>query len=256
MSSKSIPRLNDSGYRILAEMADSSPHIFVSGDTAQLIEELEHQAQRQGVSPYASSRINLTVSLDPLNEVDRKGPSTDAHYAPILRQAVSGISSKQADQGSFWTSINCFLLSSYVSKRWGSRNNENPDSFVERHWLWIGRQGRIWNVAARLWWLGEMALRSSEFSVHSAHTLLTIMANNTVLFHNIMFRKFASNPVLVAAIYDTALAGNIYLFRKKYADKFCISLNVKADTFNILDYYELYQIVENCLPLKEPGLSR
>ena len=256
MSSKSIPRLNDGGYRILAEMADSSPHLFVSGDTAQLIEELEHRAQQQGVSPYASSRIDLKVPLDPLNQVDRKGPSTDAHYAPMLRQAVSGISSKQADQGSFWASVNCFLLSPYVSKRWGNRNNENPDSFVERHWLWIGKQGRLWNAAARLWWLGEMALRSSEFSVHSARTLLTIMANNTVLFHNIMYRNFACNPVSVAAIYDTALAGNPYLFRKKYAEKFCISLNIKADTFNILDYYELYQIVENCLPLKTPGLSR
>lgn len=252
MSSKSIPRLNDSGYRILAEMADSSPHIFVSGDTAQLIEELEHQAQRQGVSPYASSRINLTVSLDPLNEVDRKGPSTDARYAPILRQAVAGISSEQADQGSFWASINCFLLSSYVSKRWSSRKS----NFVERHWLWIGKKGRLWNATARLWWLGEMALRSSEFSIHSSRTLLTVMGNNTGLFHAIMDRKFASNPVLVAAIYDTSLAGKPYLLDKEYANDLCTKLRAKADTFNILDYYELYQIVENCLPLKEPGSSR
>ena len=256
MSLKNIPRLNDNGYRILDEMADSAPHIFTSGNTAQLIEELEQRAQRQGVSPYVDSKINLKVSLDLLNQVDRKGPSTDARYAPILRRAVAGILSEQANQGLFWTSINCFLLSPYISKRWSSSNikNTKPNNFVNRHWLWIGKQGRLWNATARLWQLGELALRSSEFSVHSSHTLLTVMANNTGLFHAIMFSKFASNPVLVAAIYDTALAGNPLLFQKKHAKKLCVNLNVKSDTFNILDYYELYQIVENCLPFKAHGL--
>lgn len=256
MSSNNIPRLNDSGYRILYEMADSTPHIFISGNTAQLIEELEHRAQRLDVSPYVDSRINLKVSLDPLNRVDRKGPSTDARNVPILRRAVAGISSEQADQGIFWASINCFLLYPYISKRWSSSNikNTKPNIFINRHWLWIGKQGRIWNAAARLWWLGELALRSSEFSIHSSHTLLTVMANNTGLFHAVMFSKFASNPVLVAAIYDTALAGNPLLFQKKHAKKLCVNLNVKSDTFNILDYYELYQIVENCLPFKAHGL--
>lgn len=253
MSLKNIPCLNDSGYRILSEMAGSSPHIFTSGNTAQLIEELEHRAQRQGESPYADSSINLKGSLDPLNRVDRKGHSTDACNVSILRRAVAGISSEQADKGSFWTSINCFLLSPYISKRW---SNKKPNSYVKRHLLWIGKQGRLWNAAARLWWLGEMALRSSEFSIHSSRTLLTVMANNTVLYHNIMYRKFASNPVLVAAIYDTALAGKAYIFQKRHAEKLCINLNVKADTFDVLDYYELYQIVENCLPLRAPGSPR
>lgn len=252
MNSKNIPQLNDGGYRILTEMADSSPHIFISGDTDQLIEELEHRAQRQSVTPYVDSRINLQVSLDLLNQVDREGPSTDARYAPILRRAVAGISSEQADQGLFWASINCFLLSPYISKRWSSSNiiDEKPDIFVRRHWLWIGKDSRLWNATARLWRLGELALRSSEFSIHPSRTLLTVMANNTGLFHAIMGRNFSSNPVLVAAIYDTALAGNSYLFQKKYAKILCINLNVKADTFSILDYHELYQIVENCLPSK------
>lgn len=154
MSLKNIPRLNDSGYRILSEMADSSPHIFTSGNTAQLIEELEQRAQRQDVSPYVDSKINLKVSLDPLNRVDRKGPSTDARYVPILRRAVAGISSEQVHQGLFWTSINCFLLSPYISQRWSTKK---PTRFVKRHLLWMGKRGRLWNSAARLWWLGEMA---------------------------------------------------------------------------------------------------
>lgn len=253
MSSNNIPRLSDSGYRILAEMADSSAHIFTSGNTAQLIEELEQRAQRQDVSPYVDSRINLKVSLDPLNQVDRKGPSTDARNVPILRRAVAGISSEQANQGLFWTSINCFLLSPYISKRWSTKK---PTRFVKRHLLWMGKRGRLWNSAARLWWLGEMALRSSEFSIHSSRTLLTVMANNTGLYHAIMDRKFASNPVLVAAIYDTALAGTTYLFYKEHANDLCIKLRAKADTFNVLDYYELYQIVENCLPVIAPGSPR
>lgn len=253
MSLKNIPRLNDSGYRILSEMADSSPHIFTSGNTAQLIEELEQRAQRQDVSPYVDSKINLKVSLDPLNRVDRKGPSTDARNVPILRRAVAGISSEQVNQGLFWTSINCFLLSPYISQRWSTKK---PTRFVKRHLLWMGKRGRLWNSAARLWWLGEMALRSSEFSIHSSRTLLTVMANNTGLYHAIMDRKFASNPVLVAAIYDTALAGKTYLLYKEHANELCIKLRAKADTFNVLDYYELYQIVENCLPVIAPGLPR
>ena len=82
------------------------------------------------------------------------------------------------------------------------------------------------------------------------------MANNTGLYHAIMDRKFASNPVLVAAIYDTALAGKTYLLYKEHANDLCIKLRAKADTFNVLDYYELYQIVENCLPVIAPGLPR
>lgn len=253
MSLKNIPRLNDSGYRILSEMADSSPHIFTSGNTAQLIEELEQRAQRQDVSPYVDSKINLKVSLDSLNRVDRKGPSTDARNVPILRRAVAGISSEQANQGLFWTSISCFLLSPYISKRWSTKK---PTRFVKRHLLWMGKRGRLSNSAARLWWLGEMALRSSEFSIHSSRTLLTVMANNTGLYHAIMDRKFASNPVLVAAIYDTALAGKTYLLYKEHANDLCIKLRAKADTFNVLDYYELYQIVENCLPVIAPGSPR
>lgn len=250
-----VPRLNQSGYRIMEELADTVPHLFLQGDSKQLKESFDYLAAEKGERPYDYPDIKLRVPLDPLNQIRRAGPKTDADYAPLLRQAVAGLSSEQAYDGCFWASLNCFVLSPYVSVRWKSHIKKlKPAQFVKRHWLWIGKQGRVWNAAARLWWLAENALRASEFSMHSSDTFLQTMANNVGLYHQMTARAFSSNPVLIAAIYDIALANNEYLFQTDNANELCKALNIKADTFDILDYEELHQIVINSLPFA-PGAT-
>lgn len=244
-----VPRLNQSGYRIMEELADTVPHLFLKGDGKQLKESFDYLADKKGERPYDYPEIKLRIPLDPLNQIRKSGPKTDIQYAPLLRQAVAGLSPEQADDRCFWASLTCFVLSPYVSVRWHSPiKKTKPAQFVRRHWLWIGKQGRVWNAGARLWWLAENALRASEFSMHSSDKFLETMANKVNLYHQIMARAFSSNPVLLAAIYDISLANNDFLFKTKHANELCRNLNIKADTFDILDYEELHQIVLNSLP--------
>lgn len=235
---------------MMEELAYASPHLFLEGDITPLKNELDDLAAQKGQSPYDGREIKLNTTLDSLNQLKRKGPWSDLHYAPLLHQAVADNPPEHMNQGWFWSSINCFVLSNYVSMRWDSGlRKSNPGKFVKRHWLWIGSQGRLWNASARLWWLAENANRASEFSTYSAETLLTAMAGNRELYTRTMSRRFAvGNPALIAAIYDEALAGNSYLYKRNNVTQLLTSLKIKADTFDSLDYKELHQIVVNSLP--------
>ena len=249
-----IPRLSDHGYRILDELARTDPGLFIESATDELRRRLEADANKEGESPYQTNnrQLILEVPLDPLNDIDQRGPDTDAHYAPLIRQAVDDITPAQAADYLLWASINCFAISSYVSLRWSTSKlkNSNPTKYVKDHWLWNSRP-RISNASARLWWLKERANRASKYSIHSPETLLESMADNVGLYHQLSDRTyFAASPILVATIYDVVLAGNEYVYQRPMANKLLRTLNMKAGnmSFDILDYDELYEIVESSLP--------
>jgi len=247
-----VLKLNQSGYHILEELAETVPYIFIEGGTRLLKMSLDFLAAKRNERPFDPRDIKLKVPLDTLNtQITEEGPGTDAGFVPLVRQATAGIAMDQIDQKMFWTSINCLVLSPYIAERWSTSHllKKEPDRFVQKHWFWMGAESRCWNASARLWWLGEMSLRASEFSIHSTDTLLRVMAGNVGLYHQLMSRAYAVNdPVLTAAIYDTALTGNKQLFQTDNANELFKNLKPKADTFNGLDYYELCQIVENSLP--------
>lgn len=252
MMFNNIPRLNHSGYLILEELADTAPYLFVEGDSTQLKKSIRYLAGQKGVRPYDPRDIKLKVPLDTLNQLKEKGPGTDAGYAPLVRQAVAGLSPDQASDSCFWASINC-VLSPYITVRWSTSKlkKQKPDKFVRKRWLWEGGKSRVWNAGARLWWLAETAYRAAEFSErsHSPATFLGAMANNVGLYHQLMSRGYAvRDPVLVAAIYDVALDGNHFLFKAEHANELFKAMNIKSDSFGILDYEELHQIVLNSLP--------
>ncbi len=242
--------LNSDGLRLVEKLAYTAPHLFFEADMIQFKNELDELAAQGEVSPYDSQNIKLVAPIDSLNRLKRKGPGSDFHYAPIIHRALADNPPEYMNQGWFWSSINSFVLSSYVSMRWDSGlRRSNPGKFVKRHWLWIGAHGRLWNGSARLWWLAEYAHRASEFSEHSAETLINAMADNRELYTRIMSRSFAiRNPTVVAAIYDVVLADNSYLYKRSNIIQLLKSLKIKADTFDILDYEELHQIVINSLP--------
>lgn len=259
MMLNNIPRLQNDGYKILEELADESPSLFLDGDAVELRNRIEERAKENGDLPYHAKDIELEVSLDPLNQLEQAGPDTDANYAPLVRQAVSGISPAQAAEDSFWTSINCFVLSPYIKVRWStsSLKESNLSKFVKNHWLWNDRPRRS-NASARLWWLFETAQRASRFSKYSAETLLENMADNVELYHQLTDRTyFAANPLLVATVYDIAIEKNRYLFDKPYPNELMKALNMRAGniSFDVFDYDELYEIVESCLPPKERGAT-
>ena len=249
--------LNSGGIRLMEELAYTAPHLFLEGDMVQLNKELDDLATQRGISPYGEREIKLDSPLDSLNNLKRKGPWSDVHYAPLLHQAIADNPPEHMNKDWFWSSISCFVLSNYVSRRWDSGlRRSNPGKFVKRHWLWIGTQGRLWNASARLWWLAEYAQRASEFSIHSAETLLNAMADNRELYTRTMSRGFAvRNPAVIAAIYDVVLAGNTYLYKYNNVLQLLMSLKIKADTFDVLDYEELRQIVINSLPPRYETMS-
>lgn len=253
-----INKFNDNGYRITEGLAKTDPGLFIDSDTCELKARIEAIADREGVLPYQTD-IELEVGLDPLNLIEQPGPETDVYYAPLIRQAVAGLSPAEAAEGLLWASINVFCISTYTSIRWSTSHIKisKPTQFIRNHWLW-NNTPRISNSSARLWWLVEMANRASEYSVHSSEILFHAMANNVGLYHQLSDRPyFAAKPNLVAAIYDVVLAGNEYVYPRPQANQLLRALNMKAGTmsFDILNYDELYAIVEESLPPKGRGAT-
>ena len=253
-----IRLLNDSGYDALLTLAESEPQLFVQGNPDELRRRME-RAGRVAHGPEAnlySERLVLPVSLTDLNRLQKGGPGSDAEYAPILRQAA-GRSVSQVANHLFWATLNCYDLPQYVPIRWESSNlTQASTNFVRRHWLqYSGSDGRKWNAAARLWWLGEMATRAVEHSEHSQDDLLTAMAGNVNLYHQTIDRTFlSSNARLLAAVWDVFMDGNEHLRTTKDANELMTALNLRAATlsFDFLGYDELRAVVEEAKPPKGP----
>ena len=248
--------LNDSGFNALLTLAESEPQLFIQGNQDELRRRME-RAGRVEHGPEAElygERFNMPVSLSDLNRLQSKGPGSDAEYAPVIRQAL-GSSVAQVTNPLLWATLNAFELPDYVPVRWESSNlKQVSTTFVYRHWLqYSGSDGRKWNEAARLWWLGEMAVRTAEHSEHSQDDLLIAMAGNVNLYHQTIDRTFlSSNPRLLAAVWDVFLDGNDHLRTTKDANELMTALNLRAATlsFDFLDCDELRAVVEEAKPPK------
>ena len=253
-----IRLVNDSGYAALLTLAKSEPQLFIQGNPDELRRRMERtgRVEHGPDAELYSERLVMPVSLADLNRLQKDGPSSDAEYAPIMRQAIGNYIVLSANR-LLWATINCFELPRYVPVRWGSSNlPQATENFVRRHWLqYSGSDGRESNAAARLWWLGEMATRAAEHSKHSYDDLLAAMAGYVNLYHQANDRSFlSSNPRLLAAVYDVFLDGNEHLRTTKDASALMMRLNLRAATlsFDFLDYNELRSVVEEAKPPKGP----
>lgn len=251
-----IRLVNDSGFNALVTLADQEPEIFAQGDPAALRRRMEQvgQAEHGPDAELYGERFDVRVSLASLNAVAQGGPTSDAGYVPAMRGAV-GSSVVPATNPLLWATLNCFELPQYVPMRWESSSlSQTSPTFVYRHWLqYSGSDGRKWNAAARLWWLGEMATRAAAHSEHGFDKLLETMAGNVNLYHQTIDRTFlSSNPQLLAAVWDVFLDDNDHLRTTKYASELMMALNLRAATmsFDFLDYNELRAVVEAAKPPK------
>lgn len=251
--------VSDAGFKALGQLAADDPGLFVQPNPETLRKRMEVSVRDEGgpdALPYAENPFQMRVSLDELNRLDKSGPGSDAILSGVLRQAIGDLSPAQAANPKLWASINCFALSHYVPVRWDSSNLSNSAStnFVDRHWLkYAGSEGRKWNAAARLWWLGEMAYRAAEHSQHSYNDLLAAMAGNVNLYHQVNDRSYLSaNPQLLAAVYDVFLEGNDHLKTTRDSSDLMKALNLRAAamSFDFLEYHELRQVVEEAKPPK------
>lgn len=248
--------VNDVGLKSLRLLASKSSHLFLDSNPDKLERRLEESASPD--SPWREQGIDVLADLSELNDIELSGPTTDASFVPLVRNALGHIPASEGLNEYLWSTINCFLLSRYVPIRWQSSNSSDPTKFVQSHWLDGGvTRARQNNAIARLWWLGEFAKRAAQYSeVLNEDDLLNGMANNVNLYHQLLYRpNLISRPKLVAALYEVFLNGadNDYLGATRYANELLLTLNLRAASLS-LDFMgmdELREVILECKPPKE-----
>ena len=237
-----IPVISNNGLSAMHSLAASQPELFIDARQPELKSQLEQTVHNDPDlnEPY-QGQIELLLPLDELNNVTLQGPSSDAHLAPILIKSLGPLSPNQYTDQLFWASINCFGLHQYTAK------------FIDRHWLDYGTNtpSRLYNSAARLWWLYERAERAAPYSTHSREGILHAMADHVNLYHQAFSRPYiTSNSRLIAAIYDAFLDGGEYLETTANATQMLKVLNLRGATvsFDFLTYDQLRQAVEDAKP--------
>ena len=245
-----IERVNNAGFKLLADLAKEQPLLFINPDIVRLKAVMKERAGHDKL--WESQKILLSESLDCINMIETKGPATDAESARILRHAFSQIQITDIVDRNFWASLNCFALANYVPIRWSTSNliDRNPSRFVLNHWLENDRKG---NATMRLWWLGEIAERTAPFSErYQADALLEAMSKRVNLYHQILDRtNITPNWRLNAAIWDYALNGHEQLFKTGIANQLLQRLNLRASTvsLDLLDDKQLRELVREATPV-------
>ena len=245
--------VNEEGYKALRNLAVGKPQIFINPGGNNLQELMIDEA---GTEDVWKQTLNLEGSLDSINAETTAGPTTDAIHARTLRAALPQITAADAIDGNIWASINCFGIASYLPNRWSTSNNKtgNPANFVRDHWIQYDRSdGRKWNAAARLWWMGELAERVSQYSEHNADEIMDMMAENVNFYHQTIDRPYlAANPKMMAVLYDVFFDGNEHLSMTKNINELLKTLNIRAaaNALDLMDYDLLRHIVEEAKPPK------
>ena len=249
----SLRIVNDDGYKALRRLAETKPECFTNPAGLELDQMMVVEA---GTDEVWGPNLELHDDMASLNEETEAGPRRDAIHAKTMRSVLVGLTPASASNEYLWASINCFAIPQYVPVRWGTSNNKvtKPSNFVVDHWIqYSGSDGRKWNAAARLWWMGELAARIVPYSEHSADELLTTMAGNVNFYHQTIDRTYlAANTKLLAVLYDVFLDGNEHLNVTKAVSDMLKSLNMRAgaNALDMMDYDELRGIVEEAKPPK------
>ena len=248
-----IPVVTYDGLKVLNNLANEHYSWFRSPDADRIRSEVERRCPEGGFE----REIELGVGVAELNRFATHGPEKDAEHAPVVREALD-LTLVEATDSRLWASVNCFALGDYVPIRWGNAAQKTKSewaSWVRRHWLdGAGRSGfRLWNTAARLWWLTEIASRASRHSSFDRDQVLQTLSTKVNLYHQIMYRPYlASNSRVTAIIHDLAVKGNEHLFSTRHINELLKPLNQRAGytVLEALSKDELRSLVERCLPPK------
>ena len=251
--------VTDAGLAALKGLASDSPQLFIEADATALE---QHTKERAGAENIWGPPLDLRKDLSDMNRLDRRGPETDAAFAPLVRAALGDLPPAEGLNEHRWATLNCFVIPKYVVTRWQTSNiATDPNrqaNFVQLHWLRGGTvSARQDNAAARLWWLGELSERAAASSEkYDADEMLDAMANNVNLYHQLLARPvLISRPRLLAAIYEVfGEDGNDYLRSTKYANELIKGLNLRAASvsFDLMTTEELRQVIEEAKPPKGP----
>lgn len=245
--------INDEGYKALRRLAETNPAYFINPEDHHLDQLMVAEA---GTDLLWGSTLDLHHNMTSLNEETKAGPGSDEIHARTIRNTLPSLTPATACNGYLWASINCFAIPQYIPIRWSTSNTKEtrPSNFVLDHWIqYSGSDGRKWNAAARLWWMGELADRIAPYSEHTPDELLATMAGNVNFYHQTIDRTYlAANPKLLAVLYDVFLDGNGHLNVTKAASDMLKSLNLRAgaNALDMMDYDDLRSIVDEAKPPK------
>ncbi len=267
---RTIPKVSPKGFSELQTLAFEQPETFYltpSATDLKTILETRYADKGIPIEELYEGTITLQADLTPLNSGENQTDQTDAENAVRLREAIPGITPADAADHCLWASINCFSLLQYTTRRWNHTNsNKAPCStrdkrkigeWIREHYLGYGSEMRQYNAAARLWWLTELADRAAQYSIADPRSILSEMADNVELYHQLLARPYiASNPRITAEIYDLArIPGNEYLYKRPYPNRMMRNLNLKAATTSLgaLSDETLARVVEEAKPPKGPA---
>ena len=250
--------VNDDGLRALKLLANEAPQMFIEADAEELKKRMVERIQTDNLWGVA---LDIRADMSTLNSIAKGGPTSDAAFVPLVRQAFGHLPPAEGLNDYRWATVNCFVLPQYAQTRWSQVQPDDEKrlpAFVRRHWL-DGHltDARQDNSIARLWWLGELSERAARYSErYDADEILNAMANNVNLYHQLLSRRnLVSRSKLVAAIYEVFLEdGNDYLRMTRYATEMLAALNYMAAdvSLDFMDMSELRDIVEEAKPPKEP----
>ena len=249
--------VNDNGLAALNRLATDDPKLFLSADPDALIVAMERLLD---TSDLWGGPLDIKGDISELNQVEIDGPTTDAQFTPVVRNALGHLPPAEGLNEHRWATINCFLLPQYVQIRWSDVEPKTTDRLpghVQRHWLRGGTvDARRANAVGRLWWLGEFSDRAARYShLYNEDEILEAMSHNVNLYHQLLSRpNLLSRSKLLAAIYEVFLEpDNDYIRTTRYANEMLQSLNFIAAqvSLDFMNLPELREVVEEAKPPKE-----
>lgn len=249
--------LNDDGIYALKRLARTRPNVFIEGDSDDLQSEMLRIAD---IEDLWHGDVGLKCDISEMNTLDRSGPSSDAAFVPLVRQALGYLPPSEGLNDYRWATINCFVSHKYVQMRWSNalpKEKQRLPAYIERHWFSGHKaEARQDNAIARLWWLGELSHRAAERSErYTEDDILNAMASNVNFYHQLLYRpNLLSRPKFVAALYEVFLEdGNDYLNATRYSNEMFRALNYRAAdvSLDMMTLSELRDVVEDCQPPKE-----
>lgn len=133
----------------------------------------------------------------------RKGEPIDKHDAHncVLMYNSLRLTPAQACDPRIWTYLAHFDLRHYVAKRWPlGADDGQKEKQICAHYFVIGQRGLLRdNAIARLWWMGHIAARSSQFSANPEQALDILLFQSDVRA-NLLERSLGLNPDIFDAV--------------------------------------------------------
>ena len=195
-------RLTDDALSALENVAGDSPEIYMDPST-----DFGALLRGKGIADYAELVegvwTNVPISLTPVEN----GPQNTSDLQALDYHAnFVGVTPAKAMDINLWAWVCHFKIHAYCIERWRRTSNKNPQRNVKLHWFRGDDDDdfRLWNTAARTWWIAHTARKAAENSggAFDARQALEQYAGkgNASKWHHLMGYEFTRSPLMLAEL--------------------------------------------------------